>query len=62
MFGSSDDSKGEFGGFTRGDIYTGPNLRVQAFNERDGQDAEEDQENEAPDVQHGKKRKANPSQ
>lgn len=60
MFGS-DDSDGEFDGFTRGEIYMGTNSRVRAFHVRDGQ-AEEDQENEAPDVQREKKRKANPSQ
>jgi len=57
-----DSSDEEFLGFTREDIYMAKNSRVQRFHERNTEDAEAIQEDEESDIQHGWKRKANPSQ
>ena len=57
-----DESSDEyFLGFIREDIY-GKNSRVRHFHERNMEDAEANQEDEESDIQHGWKRKANPSQ
>ena len=62
LFSDPPASEEEFNGFTREEIYLHERSRVRSFHQRDGENAEAEEENTAPAPQNGKKRKANPSQ